>query len=127
MPDPGREGSLDFQLKKSTADLQQIERALISGNTDSRVLRDFRDAVDYVRKAAWAVQEWQERQAKSRDTSTVLPLLMFERIRRATQLCKAIGSELEDSTVTNETAGVAELSVAIDDLRGLLAIHPRAH
>jgi hypothetical protein len=30
-------------------------------------------------------QEWQERQAKRHDTSTVLPLLMFERIRRATQ------------------------------------------
>lgn len=68
----------------------------MSGDIDARVLREFRDAVDYVRKAAWAVQEWQERQAKQRDTSTVLPLLMFERIRRATDLCKRTAAGIDD-------------------------------
>lgn len=117
MPKPALAESLESRLAKSTADLLELERALISGNIDARVLRDFRDAVDYVRKAAWAVQEWQERQSKNHDTSTVLPLLMFERIRRATDLCKRITAELPD----RGAEGIAELSEAIDALRRRLS------
>jgi hypothetical protein len=117
--------SLENRLKKSTADLMELERALMSGDTDPRVLRDFRDAVDYVRKAAWAVQEWQARQANQRDTSTVLPLLTHERVRRATQLCKTITAELQEQASTSEMHGMAELSQAIEALRALLAIHQK--
>lgn len=118
--------NLEVKLKKSTADLLELERALMSGDTDARVLRDFRDAVDYVRKAAWAVQEWQARQAKSHDTSTVLPLLMIERVRRATQLCNAISTDMQSSLVTADAQGADELSQAIDTLRSLLALHQGA-
>lgn len=108
---------LDFRLKKSTADLVELEQALTSGNTDPQVLREFRDAVDYVRKAAWVVQEWQERQSHSRDVSTILPLLMFERIRRTTQLCKVIAAEIQNHAASAESLGIGELSDAIEDLR----------
>ncbi len=108
---------LDFRLKKSTADLVELEQALTSGNTDPQVLREFRDAVDYIRKAAWVVQEWQERQSRSRDVSTILPLLMFERIRRTTQLCKVIAAEIQNHAASAESLGVGELWDAIEDLR----------
>jgi len=68
---------------------------LKAGNIDQRVLMEFRDSVDYVRKTAWVVYEWQERQVRHRDTATVLPLLTIERLRRATQLCGSIGRDLE--------------------------------
>lgn len=116
---------LDFRLKKSTADLIDLEQALTSGNTDARVLREFRDAVDYVRKAAWVVQEWQERQSHSRDVSTILPLLMFERIRRATQLCKIIASEMQNHDMCADSLGVAELSQAMENLREKLQVLPK--
>jgi hypothetical protein len=121
MPDEASD-SLENRLKKSTAELLELEQALISGDMDARVLRDFRDAVDYVRKAAWAVAEWQARHAKSRDTSTVLPLLMFERIRRATQLCNALAIDMQSGIVTSDSQGTGELSEAVDNLRSLLAI-----
>lgn len=116
---------IDFQLKKSTADLVELERSLVSGDVDARVLREFRDAVDYVRKAAWAVQEWKERQSKHRDTSTVLPLLTLERIRRASQLCKAITADVASEAVTEESQGVRELFDAIHELRTALKAKPR--
>ena len=116
---------LDFRLKKSTADLIELEQALTSGNTDARVLREFRDAVDYVRKAAWVVQEWQERQSHSRDVSTILPLLMFERIRRTTQLCKIIASEMQNHDMCADSLGVAELCQAMDALRERLEVLPK--
>lgn len=109
--------NLESCLKKSTTDLMELERALISGGVDPRVLRDFRDAVDYVRKAAWAVQEWQERQSNDRDTSTVLPFLMFERIRGAAQLCNMIGAELPEK---RGIEGTAALSEALDASRSQL-------
>ncbi|MDE3110894.1 MAG: hypothetical protein KGL02_13250, partial [Acidobacteriota bacterium] len=55
---------VNFQLRKTSAQLASIEDSIKSGGVDPRILRDFRDAVDYVRKTAWAVQEWQERQLK---------------------------------------------------------------
>ena len=86
-----------------------LDQAIKSGDIDPRVLRDFRDAVDYVRKTAWAVQEWQERQLQHRDTATVLPLLAAERIRRAAQLSAAVSTDLKELGVTPETAGVDAL------------------
>jgi hypothetical protein len=112
---------VNFQLKKSTADLVELERVLISGNMDARVLREFRDAVDYVRKAAWVVQEWQERRTKQQDISTVLPLLTFERIRRATQLCNTIVADLEDQRTSAKSSGIPELQEAVEALRERLA------
>lgn len=113
--------NLESRLKKSTTDLIELERALISGGVDPRVLRDFRDAVDYVRKAAWAVQEWQERQSNDRDASKVLPFLMFERIRRAAQLCNVIAAELPEK---RSVEGTAELSEALEVLRSQLPQPP---
>jgi hypothetical protein len=112
---------LTFRLKRTTAELKRLDQAIRSGNIDPRVLREFRDAVDYVRKTAWAVQEWQERQAQHRDTATVLPLLSRERVRRAVQLCTAVSEDLSESEITSETAGVEELFRATRQLSRDLA------
>jgi hypothetical protein len=104
---------LNFQLKKTSAQLVKLEQALKNGEVDSRILSEFRDAVDYVRKTAWAVQEWQERRLRHHDPQTLLPLLTVERIRRTTQLSKAIVTDLETREVTRESVGVEELYRAI--------------
>src|SRR6266851_2446020 len=85
---------LTFQLRKSTEELLKLEHGIKSGEIDPYVLREFRDAVDHIRKTAWAVQEWKERQVLKRDTATVIPLLVTERIRRGTQLYEALTEDL---------------------------------
>jgi hypothetical protein len=107
---------VNFQLRKTSAQLASIEEDIKSGGVDPRILRDFRDAVDYVRKTAWAVQEWQERQLKQHDPQTVVPLIISERIRRAAQLCKAISVDLAANDVTRDTPGVREFFKAIESL-----------
>lgn len=107
---------VNFQLRKTSAELVRIEQAIKAGGVDSRILTDFRDAVDYVRKTAWAVQEWQERRLKQRDPQTVLPLITAERIRRTTQLSKAIMTDLAAHDVTRNTPGIEELFRAIEAL-----------
>jgi hypothetical protein len=110
-----------FRLKRAIDDLQKLENAIRSGGMDLRVLREFRDAVDYVRKTAWALQELQERQAHQRDTATVRSLLTEERVRRGAQLCKALASDLDSHEVTGETTGAADLFQAIRGLYQRLA------
>jgi hypothetical protein len=107
---------VNFQLKKTGAELVKIEQAIKSGSVEPSILREFRDAVDYVRKTAWAVQEWQERQLQQHDPQTVLPLLIIERIRRATQLNKAITTDLAAHGVTRETTGIDEFFRTVESL-----------
>jgi hypothetical protein len=107
---------VNFQLRKTSAQLVKIEQAIRVGGVDPRILTDFRDAVDYVRKTAWAVQEWQERQLKQRDPQTVLPLITAERIRRTTQLSHAILVDLAAHEVTRTTPGIEELRRAVETL-----------
>jgi hypothetical protein len=107
----------NLQLKKACADLVRLEYDMRSGPTDQRVLREFRDAVDNVRKTAWAVQEWQERQSQHQDPHAVLPLLTAERIRRATQLCDAITTATAAHEVTRATVGIEEFFRAVEGVR----------
>ena len=108
---------VNFQLKKACADLVRLEYDMRSGPIDQRVLREFRDAVDNVRKTEWAVQEWQERQSQHQDPHTVLPLLTAERIRRATQLCDAITTAAAAHEVARETVGIDEFFRAVERVR----------
>lgn len=105
---------VNFRLKKTSDELVRLNHVMQSGNLDPRILREFRDAVDYVRKTAWAAEEWQERQLRHRDPSTVLPLLTAERIRRATQLSDAISADLAAHEVTSETTGMHDFFRAVE-------------
>ena len=105
---------MNLQLKKTCADLVRLEYEMRSGPFDPRILTEFRDAVDNVRKTAWAVQEWQERQSRKQDPHTVLPLLTAEGIRRATQLCDAISAGLATNEVVRETVGIDEFIQAVE-------------
>jgi hypothetical protein len=105
---------VNFQLRKACADLVKLEYEMRSGQVAPDILREFRDAVDNVRKTAWAVQEWQERQLREQDPDTVLPLLVAERIRRATQLCDAISSGVAVDEIARETVGIEEFFRAVE-------------
>ena len=105
---------MNFQLEKACAELVKLEYDLRWSPIDDRVLREFRDAVDHVRKTAWAVQEWQEREARRQDPYSVLPLLTVERIRRATQLCDAINTASTGHEVTRETVGIDDFFRAVE-------------
>ncbi|OLC96592.1 MAG: hypothetical protein DMG35_13000 [Acidobacteria bacterium] len=105
---------VNFRLKTTSAELVRLSHAMQSGNIDPRILREFRDAVDYVRKTAWAAEEWQERQLQRRDPHTVLPLITAERIRRATQLSESISADLAAHEVSSETTGMREFFRAVE-------------
>ncbi len=106
---------VNFQLKKTNAELLKLEQALKSGGVDLRILGEFRNAVDYVRVAAGAVQELQECQLQGRSTEKVLSLLTLERIRRTTYLCNELATDLlPPGTASHDTKAIAELLQAVE-------------
>lgn len=111
---------LSYRLQRTSAELMRLDQVLREGQIDLRVLRDFRDAVDYVRKTSWAVYEWHDRQVKHRDTATVLPLLTRERIRRAATLCNNIMQELEAGSLHEHLSELAELQKVMERLLHLI-------
>ena len=97
---------VSLQIKKTTAELQKLEHLLHSEGIDLRMLKEFRDAVDYVRTAATVVQQLRDRQLSGRDDDEVISLLVTERIRRATNLCAEVLTDLESGKISGETKGV---------------------
>lgn len=108
-------------LEYSEATRHTVFPLQASGVVDPGILTEFRDAVDYARKTAWAVQEWQERQLQRHDPQTVLSLITTERVRRATQLNASIISDLAAQKINRQTPGINELVQAIEKLYQQLA------
>jgi hypothetical protein len=112
-----KESSVTSRLQSATSELRELEQLVKSGDLDARVLSEFRNAVDFIRSTAWAVQQWVGLTEKSGgDPYSVLPILSAERVRRATQLTRDVSLDLQASEVGAETEGVRQLFEAIDDL-----------
>ncbi len=110
--------SITERLEAATTELQQLEVLVKSGDLDSRVLDEFRNAVDHIRSTTWAVQKWLGLSHESGgDPFSVLPTLAEERVRRATQISKDLALDVQATDVGVETKGIGELFQAVDDLR----------
>ena len=48
---------VNLQVKKTSVELQRLEKSLRSEGIDPRLLNEFRDTVDYIRTASVAVQQ----------------------------------------------------------------------
>lgn len=105
---------VNLQVKKTYVELQNLEKSLRSEGIDLRLLNEFRDAVDYVRTAAIVVQQLRERQMHGRDDDDLAAILIAERIRRATNLCLEVTTDLDAGKVNDDTKGVDELYCSLE-------------
>ena len=108
------------RLQTARQELEELAQAIKAGDIDPRVLREFRESVDHVRLTAWAVQQWLELKQENRDAYSVLPLLISERVRRATQLNRGLTEELDAIEITLETEGLKDLYLATEQLESRL-------
>ncbi len=105
---------VNLQVKKTSVELQKLEKSLRSEGIDMRLLSEYRDTVDYIRTAALAVQQLRESQLRGREDSEIISVLVGERVRRATNICLEISADVEAGRLTNETKGVEDLYRAIE-------------
>src|ERR1700675_1927799 len=66
---------VNLQVKKTGVELQNLEKALQSEGIDLRLLKEYRDAVDYIRTASGAVQQLRECQLRGLDDGEVIAAL----------------------------------------------------
>ena len=111
---------MNLQVKKAGIELQNLEKALQCEGIDLRLLKEYRDAVDYIRTAAGAVQQLRECQLRGLDDGEVVSALAAERIRRTINLCMEVITDLDAGRVKNESKGVEELYGAMEQLRDRL-------
>src|ERR1700728_2598292 len=109
--------SLTERLASATAEIQQLEKLVKSGDLDARVLSEYRNAVDHIRNTTWAVQKWIGLSGESGgDPFSVLPIMSAERVKRATQICTDLALDLQTVDVGIETPGITGLYNAVEDL-----------
>ena len=112
------------RLEEAISELQGLHELLLSGDLDPHVLADFRDAVNRVRNAAWAAQQYVVRKETDQGSSSVLSLLAGERIRTTYQLCLVIGEDLNRTDIEIQAGSLLQLyevmSALTEQLKGVV-------
>jgi hypothetical protein len=115
---------VNLQVKKTSVELQKLEKSLQSEGIDFRMLNEFRDTVESLRTTALAVQQLREYQLKGKDEGEIIAMLVADRVRRATTLCHELVADIDAGKLTRETKDLDELydslEQACDRLRHLL-------
>ena len=97
------------RLEKAITELQGINELLLSGDLDPQILADFRDALNRVRTAAWAAQQYVARKEIEQDSTSVLSFLAGERIRSVYHLCQSISEDLKRTDIEVPAGSLIQL------------------
>ena len=115
---------VNLQVRKASVELQKLEQSLQSEGINPRLLNEFREAIDYLRTASLAVEKLRECQLQGNDEDELDSFLVTDRIRRATNLCLEVITDLEADRVTSDIKGVEKfyrtLEQVYDHLRVLV-------
>lgn len=105
------------KLQGITEELRRAQSMLTAQTDfDPRILSEFRDALNRVRTAAWAMQQYVEHQMQERDPNRVFTLLAGERVRAGYQICKLISEDLHNEDVKIQKGQLLELNDAVQHL-----------
>jgi hypothetical protein len=119
---PAISQSLTERLASATAEIQQLEKLVKSGDLDARVLSEFRNAVDHIRTTTWAVQKWVGLNFQSGgDPFSVLPTMIEARVRRGTQIADNLCLDIQSNDLGIDTPGIIDLANSVDELNRRLA------
>jgi hypothetical protein len=109
------------QLKKAGDELKEAQVSVKTGMINVKVLMEFRNATERARVATAAVQQWLEEQGKGNDPYRLLPGVLSERVRMATELVQDVTHDLEAGDIDFETTGLGELNKAVRTLNERLS------
>jgi hypothetical protein len=106
---------VSLQVKKAGVELQKLEKNLRLQGIEPRLLKEFRDTVEYMQAIAGSVQQARERQMSGDDESADA-WLVGERIRRAINLCLEVMADFDAGRISDETKGAGELRESLEQL-----------
>jgi hypothetical protein len=105
---------VNLQVKKAGVELQKLEKSLRTHNVDLRLLKEFRDGVDYMQAIAGSVQQGRERQIEGDERFDVW--LVGERMRRTINFCLEVITDFDAGRITEDTKGLAELLESVEQI-----------
>jgi hypothetical protein len=103
------DSNVPSRLEKGISELQGLHELLHSGDLDPRVLADFRDALNRVRTAAWAAQQYVSRKETDQDSGSVLSFLVGEKIRATYHLCQGLSDDLKRTDIKFQAGSLVQL------------------
>jgi hypothetical protein len=116
MPENHPTPELSSRLKKTNAELKDLQHLVKTGTINVKVLMEFRTATERARQASADVQDWIESQGTGNDPYKLMARVMSQRVEMATQLISDVTHDLESGDVDFETPGLAELHQAVKTL-----------
>lgn len=108
---------LNAQIEQVSRSLMHLDKLLVAGLVDRRILTSFREAVDRVRTTGFVVQQAIE---GSRPTAQITEAVLAERVQAATRTIKHLTSELQAGKPANPVAGAADLAASLQQLLRVL-------
>ena len=116
--------AVSSRLEQAISELQGLNEVLLSGDLAPHILTDFRDALNRVRTAAWAAQQYVARKETDQGSSSVLSLLVGARIRTTYQLCQSISEDLKRTDIEIQKGSLVQLyevmSALTEQLQGIV-------
>src|SRR5262245_27687666 len=98
---------LSIRLAQLTLELRALDSDLRSEQSPTGPeLREFRQALDSTRTAAWTVNELMDARHAGRDPRTVLSFLTAERLRRFSRMVKDLCADIDQEGTTWQSQGV---------------------
>jgi hypothetical protein len=117
MADNTPEGEITSRLKKTDEELEDLQRSVKTGMVNVKILMEFRQAIDHARQATAAMQHWLEEQDRTGgDPYKLLPKVMTERMRIATQLVRDVTHDIDSGDIDFDTEGLVELHQSVRTL-----------
>ena len=108
---------VDLQINKTAFELQNLETALRCEDIDLPLMREYRNAVDYIRTITETLQELRKCQTRGSDNGELFSVLATDRIRRANDLCLELIVDIDAGHVRQESKTVDELKQAMQHLQ----------
>lgn len=97
---------LNSQIEQVSRSLMHLDKLLVAGLVDRRVLTSFREAVDRVRTTGFVVQQAIE---GTRPSSQITEAILSERMAAATRTLKQLASDLQVNRPSNSIQSSEEL------------------
>jgi hypothetical protein len=110
MPDKPENPEITSRLKKTDQELQELQSSVRTGMVNVKILMEFRQAIEHARQATGAMQSWLEEQERAGgDPFKLLPKVMTERMKIATDLLRDVTHDVESGDIDFDTPGLVEL------------------
>lgn len=108
---------VDLQVNKTIVELQNLEKALQGEEIDLSLVREYREALDYIGGITEMLRRLRTAKPRASDDHELRSAFAGDRIRRATSVCLGVTADLEAGRIRTDSESVEELVEAVEQMQ----------